>query len=109
MSKSLVFGEDVLKKTFNDTKFAWLPLSGFYLSLHTDDPGASGGQSTNECNYGGYARVLIPQRTTVIGVLSAYINMQTTIRTRSLIIGKARTVIDYELARQEDELFLLTA
>ncbi len=57
MSKNLLFGNDVLNKTFNDTEFAWLPLSGFYLSLHTSDPGASGNQTTNECDYGGYARV----------------------------------------------------
>ena len=63
MSKNLAFGNDILSKTFNNIEFAWLPLSGFYLSLHTDNPGASGNQMTNECNYGGYTRVLTLRNT----------------------------------------------
>lgn len=32
-----------------------------YISLHTADPGEAGSQTTNEANYGGYARVAVPR------------------------------------------------
>jgi hypothetical protein len=31
----------------------------FYISLHTNDPGEAGNQSTNEASYTGYARVAV--------------------------------------------------
>jgi len=31
----------------------------FYVALHTADPGEAGNQSTNECDYTGYARVAV--------------------------------------------------
>ncbi len=56
MSKGNTFENDVLKYTFVGTAFAWLPLTDFYVSLHTADPGEGGGQTTSECAYGAYAR-----------------------------------------------------
>ena len=35
------------------------PLTEFYISLHTSDPGESGAQTTNETNYTSYARVSV--------------------------------------------------
>ncbi len=63
MSKNLAFGNDILSKVFNNAEFTWLPLLGFYLSLHTNDPGTSGNQAPNECNYGGYTRVSVSRNT----------------------------------------------
>lgn len=56
MSKSNAFENDVLKKTFNNVEFAWLPLGNFYVALHTADPGEGGTQDNNECAYTSYAR-----------------------------------------------------
>lgn len=61
MAKSILFGYSLLTKVFNDKEFYWLPLTDFYLSLHTGDPGVSGNQTTNECDYGDYARVAVPR------------------------------------------------
>jgi hypothetical protein len=59
MSKSNSFENDVLKKTFNDVDFSWLPLADFYIALHTDDPGEAGTQDASECAYTSYARVAV--------------------------------------------------
>ena len=61
MSKSNTFEIDLLAKVFHDTEFAWLPLANLYIALHTGDPGEGGSQSTNECDYTGYARVAVPR------------------------------------------------
>jgi hypothetical protein len=59
MSKSSAFENDVLKKTFNNVDFSWLPLADFYVALHTDNPGEAGAQNASECAYTGYARVAV--------------------------------------------------
>ena len=56
MSKSNTFENDVLKKTFNNVDFSWLPLGNFYVALHTADPGEAGAQNNNESAYTSYAR-----------------------------------------------------
>jgi hypothetical protein len=35
------------------------PLTNVYISLHTDDPGEAGDQTTSEATYTGYARVAV--------------------------------------------------
>ena len=66
MSKSNNFENDLLKLIFNATPIANLadnasssPLTNLYVSLHTDDPGEAGNQSTSEADYTGYARVAV--------------------------------------------------
>ena len=66
MPKSTTFCNDWLKLVFNATATANLadnagtsPLANLYVSLHTDDPGAGGNQSTSETGYTGYARVAV--------------------------------------------------
>jgi hypothetical protein len=66
MPKSTTFCNDWLKLVFNATATANLadnagtsPLTNLYVSLHTDDPGAGGNQSTLETGYTGYARVAV--------------------------------------------------
>jgi len=66
MPKSTTFCNDWLKLVFNATATANLadnagtsPLTNLYVSLHTDDPGAGGNQSTSETGYTGYARVAV--------------------------------------------------
>jgi hypothetical protein len=61
--KGNTFDNDILKLILNGTSIpniadntATAPLTSLYLSLHTADPGAGGGQNTNEAVYGGYAR-----------------------------------------------------
>lgn len=67
MPKSNSMSNGMLLLFFNNTDFANIGDAGglqnsatagsFYVSLHTADPGAGGSQTTNECNYTGYARV----------------------------------------------------
>ncbi len=52
---------------------------------------------------------VIPCRTIVAGTLSAYNDAFVVLRNRGVAVGKATSVIDYELARQEDEVFLMIA
>lgn len=66
MSASNAFETAILGAIFNGTPIANLldnaassPLTSFYISLHTADPGEAGSQSTSETTYGGYARVLV--------------------------------------------------
>jgi len=66
MSKSNTFENDLMKLIFNGTAIANLadnagtsPLTNLYVSLHTADPGEGGDQTTNETNYGSYARVAV--------------------------------------------------
>lgn len=66
MSKSNTFENDLLKLIFNGTAIAGLadnaassPLTTFYLTLHTADPGEDGLQNTNEVAYTGFARVAV--------------------------------------------------
>lgn len=68
MPKSTVFCQEWL-----DFFFLNIPISGladpaasgnatqYYLALHTADPTAAGDQTSNECNFGSYARVAVPR------------------------------------------------
>lgn len=71
MSKSNTFEEDLLKLIFNGIPIANLadnaassPATHLYLSLHTNDPGEAGTQSSSEVNYTGYARVPVKRDAT---------------------------------------------
>jgi hypothetical protein len=64
MSKGNTFENDFLKLIFHGTPIANIadnaasaPLTDLQVALHTGDPGEAGDQTTNECAYGGYARV----------------------------------------------------
>lgn len=66
MSKSDTFENDLLKLIFQATAIANLadnasssPLTNLSVALHTADPGETGVQTTNEANYGAYARVSV--------------------------------------------------
>lgn len=68
--KSLVFSGQMLSLIFNGTTIPNIaqnatssPLTNFFAALHTGDPTASGNQATNEVNYTGYARLVIPRNT----------------------------------------------
>ncbi len=52
---------------------------------------------------------VIPCRTVIAGTLSAYNDAFVLSKNRGAVVGKATSVIDYELARREDEVFLMTA
>jgi hypothetical protein len=66
MSKSDSWENALLLLLFNNTNAANIgdatglrgstTAGSLYLSLHTADPGEAGSQTTNECNYTGYAR-----------------------------------------------------
>ena len=63
MSKGDTFENDLLKLIFQATAIANVadnagtsPLTQLYVSLHTDDPGDDGNQTTNEIAYTSYAR-----------------------------------------------------
>ena len=66
MSKSDSWENALLLLLFNNTNAANIgdatglrgstTAGSLYVSLHTADPGEAGSQTTNECNYTGYAR-----------------------------------------------------
>lgn len=65
-AKSAAFAGDILKLVFHATAIAGLadndatsPLTQLSVALHTADPGIGGNQSTSECAYTGYARLLV--------------------------------------------------
>ena len=53
--------------------------------------------------------VTIPCRIAITGTLSAYNDANVISRGKSVVVGRPTSIIDYELARQEDEIFLLSA
>lgn len=62
-AKSTQWGYDLLRLVFNAVTASGLaendsvtPLTQFYVSLHTADPGVGGSQNSSETNYIGYAR-----------------------------------------------------
>jgi hypothetical protein len=64
MPKSSVFDNDFIKLIFHGTPIPNIadnaltsPLTQYFLSLHTADPGVGGNQTTNECTYTGYTRL----------------------------------------------------
>ena len=66
----LGYQNSILRLIFNGTAIANLainatasPLTSLFVSLHTDDPGDYGTQSTNEVSYTGYARVPVTRDT----------------------------------------------
>jgi len=59
MSKGNTTENDLLLKFFNDMELSWDSISNIYASLHTADPGEGGDQTSNECDYTGYARVAV--------------------------------------------------
>lgn len=66
MSASNTFENDLLKLIFAGTTIANIadnaasgPLTAYYISLHTADPGEAGNQASSETTYTGYARVAV--------------------------------------------------
>lgn len=59
MSKSNAAEADLIAFIFNNTPIPWGSDAGFYVALHSADPGEAGNQSTNEVDYPGYGRVLV--------------------------------------------------
>lgn len=66
MSKGNTFENDLLKLLFNGVTIPGIadntttaPLTNFFVSLHTADPGEGGLQTTSEINYTSYARVAV--------------------------------------------------
>lgn len=71
MSKGNTFENDLLKLIFQGVAIANIadnaassPLTNLRCSLHTADPAEAGNQSSNEANYGAYARVNVGRSTT---------------------------------------------
>ena len=50
------------------------PMTEIFLSFHTDSPGAAGVQTSNECAYDGYARVLLARSDSAWEVTGAECN-----------------------------------
>lgn len=66
MSATNTFEDAILNLIFKGTTFANIadnaassPITQFYISLHTGDPGEAGSQNTSETTYTGYARVAV--------------------------------------------------
>lgn len=61
MSKSNTTERDTLKSLLQGIDPSWRTDLNLYVSLHTVDPGETGDQSSNEADYDGYARAVIPK------------------------------------------------
>lgn len=66
MSLGNTFENDLMKLVFNATAIANIadnaaasPLTSYYISLHTADPGEAGDQTTSEATYTSYATVAV--------------------------------------------------
>lgn len=59
MSKANQTENDVISMVFHGDDPAWRAGGNLYLSLHTADPGEGGVQTSSECAYTPYARVLV--------------------------------------------------
>lgn len=66
MSATNSLETSLLALLFNGTAIANIadnaassPVTAYYISLHTADPGDAGSQNTSECAYTGYARVAV--------------------------------------------------
>lgn len=59
MSKGNATELDLLKYIFNGTAIPWAAAANLYVAAHTADPGEAGDQTTSECAYTSYARVLV--------------------------------------------------
>ena len=64
--KGSTFCNDFLQLVFKGVGIANIadnasssPLTNLYVALHTADPTAAGNQTSNECNYTGYARTAV--------------------------------------------------
>lgn len=71
MSKSNALENDLLLYIFNNTTPPWNSDAGFYMALHSADPGEGGTQSTSELTTGeyvGYARQLLARNSTDLPV-----------------------------------------
>ena len=53
----------LLKWVFNSTLPSWSTSTGFYISLHTAEPGEAGSQIDSETTYTAYARVFVDRFT----------------------------------------------
>jgi hypothetical protein len=70
MSKSNALENDLLRYIFNNVSPAWASDSGYYVALHSADPGEAGTQTTSEVSYTGYARVLVARNSSALPVTS---------------------------------------
>ncbi len=63
MSKGNATENDTLNAIVRGVDPSWRANANRYIALHTADPGEGGSQTTNECAYGGYARVAVTAAT----------------------------------------------
>ena len=59
MPKSTALVSDVHNLVARGTVPSWNSNSNLFLALHTASPGVGGNQTTNEANYGSYARIAV--------------------------------------------------
>ena len=67
-----------LKWIFNSTAPAWSTSTGFYVSLHTAEPGEAGTQLTSETTYTAYARVFVDRFTSTGWTVASNVAFNTT-------------------------------
>ena len=63
MPKGTTTANDVINAVLRAVDPAWRSGATRYVSLHTASPGAGGDQTTNEANFGSYARVAVTAST----------------------------------------------
>ena len=95
---SNAFANDLLRMIFNGASIpgiadnaASAPLAQLYLSLHTDDPGAGGAQSTSEVNYTGYARLAVQRDSAGFTVNGVTMNPTAAMEFGEMTGGSAQT------------------
>jgi hypothetical protein len=63
MSKSNTSENAVLAAMYAGTAIPWAANTDLWAALYTSDPGEAGSANTNECAFGGYARVAVDRAT----------------------------------------------
>ena len=64
MSKGNTTENDMVRLVFHGDDPSWRASGNLYVSLHTADPGEGGNQTSSECAYTPYARVLVTKDVT---------------------------------------------
>lgn len=91
------FAESLLKLVFQGQTITGIarddatPLTEYFASLHTSDPGANGNQGTNELAYTEYARIALSRSSTNFTITGNVMNPTTDIEWAEMLTGVGGT------------------
>mgnify|MGYP001182209007 FL=1 len=93
------FANDLLKLIFYGTTIANIaqnaassPITDFYITLHTADPGETGNQASSETTYTGYARKIMNRSATDWAITNDVVSPAATVSFAACTGGSAQTI-----------------